>query len=489
MRRSALWAAMAVLAAGCASGPKPETKVGPGLIQGGPAVTATLVTDPRTLTFDRLKFEPPAPTLHRPTQGGATGYHVADTELPLLELALIVGLGGRDDPPDKPGVVELLERTLPVGGAGDRPAARFAETAEARAIEVHVSTGDDRTTVRVAALAKDAELAFSLLADLALRPRFDANRLEIERKRAIEAVRRRNDHPHSIGARELRNALYGPDSRWSRQPTQAQLAAVTRQDVIALHKAHFQAGGARIVVVGDLAEAEFKRLFDAHFGTWTGAAPARPKDDPSRRAAGPQRRLAVKPGGQAVILAGQRWLPRHHPDRHVSDLLNYILGGGVFQSRLGEAIRSDRGLAYSVSTGVRRLHDDVGYLYVFAGTKPSTQGEVLGLIHSVTDAMRAHADVTDDELAQAKDAFLNSHVFNFDTAYGVAVQQAILDHYGYAQGWLAAYPDRIAAVTAADIARVAKERLHPSEFTTVLVTPQAPAEEGWQAIDLEAAVR
>jgi zinc protease len=190
-----------------------------------------------------------------------------------------------------------------------------------------------------------------------------------------------------------------------------------------------------------------------------------------------------------VILAGQRWLPRHHPDRYASDLLNYILGGGVFQSRLGEAIRSDRGLAYSVSSGVRRLHEDQGYLYVFAGTKPESQGEVLALVHSVTDAMRAKADISAEELSRTKEAFLNRHIFNFDTAYGLAVQQAVLEHYGYDPDWLRTYPERIAAVTAADLARLANERLRPDQFATVLVTPKAPTEGDWTPIDLSEAVR
>ncbi len=480
---------IALIATACAGSPKIETKVGPGLRSAEPAATATLAEDPRTLSFERLQFEPRQATVHKLPDSQLVAWFAPDTELPLVNLALFIGMGNRDNPADKPGVVELLERTLAVGGAGGRSPSQFADAAESRAMEVHVSVGDDRTTVRVAALAKDLALAFELMSDVVRRPLYDAERLEIERGRAIEAVRRRNDHPQGIASRELRKALYGAGSRWVQQPTQAELKAVTRDDIVALHKRYFVASNARLVAVGDIAADAFSAGLTAGFGGWQGDKPERPADKRTERLPGPTRRLAVKQSGQAVILAGQRWLPRHHPDRHTSDLLNYILGGGVFQSRLGEAIRSDRGLAYSVSTGVRRLQDDDGYLYVFVGTEPKNLDQVLGLIHQVTDAMRAKADVSAEELSQAKDAFLNSHVFNFDTAYGVAAQQAVLDHYGYAPDWLTRYPERIAAVSADDIARVARERLTPDKFATIVVGPAAPSGDGWQPIDLEAAIR
>ena len=482
--------ALVPMVAACASAPVAETRVGPGLQSDEPAANAAFSEDPRQLRFAPLEFDPPRAKVHGASGDGLKAFHLHDPELPLLHLALILGVGSKDDPTDRPGVAELLERVLPVGGAGDRPPAAFADAAESRAIDVRVSVAADHTQIRVSSLSKDADLAFELLADLVMRPLYEKERLEIERGRSIEGVRRRNDHPHAIASRAFREALYGPASPWARIPTQADIGAITREDLIALHRRFFTAGNARLVVVGDLDEAGLGERLSTWFGSWTGAAPARAAVDRSGRPDGPTRRLAVKKGlGQAVVLLGQRFLPRHHPDRYAADLLNYLLGGGVFQSRLGEAIRSDKGLAYSVSSGVRRLGDDDGYLYVFAGTKPQSQAEVMKLAGDVVERMHRSADVTEEELARAKDAFLNRHIFHFETAYRVAFKQALLDHYGYDPNWLRTYPERIAKVTVGDIARVARERLTPDRFATILVTPTSPAGDGWETIDLEAAVR
>lgn len=489
--RHAPWP-LAVALAACAGGPRPETRIGPGLLAGGPAAPATLARDPRTLTFPALAFDPPAAlVLTRPS--GLKVFFLPDPELPLVELLLVVGLGTRDDPPDHPGAASLLGRTLAAGGAGDRGPDAFAEAAEGRAIEVDVSLDDDLARVHVSALAADAPLAMALLADLVRRPLYDAGRLEIERGRAIEAVRRRNDEPQAIAARELRAALYGAGSPWARLPTQAELAAVTRDDLVALHRRHFTPANCRLAVVGDLDRDRLDALLAALDG-WEGGPPERaPRPDGEVRSPGPARLLAIKEGtAQAVVLMGQPFIPRHHPDRHATDLMNYILGGGVFQSRLGEAIRSDRGLAYAVSSGVRRLGEADGHLYVLAATKPATQAEVMRIAEEVVTRMHDAADVSTGELARAKDAFLNSHVFHYATATGVAFEQATLDHYGYAPDWLLRYPDRIEAVTAADIARVAREHLRPEALATVLVTPAPPpAEPGrpWTPVDLGLSVR
>ena len=487
---------LALAVAGCACPPKPapaaptvQTLVHPGLAQAPAPLPEALAQDPRALTYPPLEHTPPEPDV-RTWDNGLVLYLMEDHELPLVDAAVIVGLGRRDDPPGRAGAVELLGRTLRRGGAGDRDGDAFEAAAEQRAIELDVDADLDRTTVALSTLSEHLPLALELLADLLRRPGYQADRLEVERGRAVEAVRRRNDQPDEIAARELRKALYGAGSPWARLPTQAELAAVTRDDLLGLHARFFTPANVRLVVVGDFSTDALVASLRARLGDWRGARPARPAPDPSGRPEGPARYLARRPdAGQAVALMGQRLLPRHHPDRHALALMDYLLGGGVFASRLGQAIRSDRGLAYAVRSGVRDLLDDVGYLYVYAGTKPEQAGEVLDIASQVATRMHVDAAVTPEELARARDAFLNRHVFNYATPYRIAAQRAALDYYGYPPEYLREYPARIAAVTAEDIARVARTHLSPERWTTVLVAPQAPASEGWSEVDLEDAVR
>ena len=494
MRRTALLLLVAGVAGACAAtpkpaAPKPETKVHPGMTQARRPLPPALEKDPRTLEYAPLEHTPPAPDV-RTWDSGLTVYLLEDHELPLVDAAVIVGAGRRDAPADRPGAVELLERTWRRGGAGERDADTFEATAEGRAIELDVSTGADRTDVRLSTLSRHLPLALELLCDLLARPRFQADRLEVERGRAIEAVRRRNDRPQSIAGRELRTALYGAGSPWARLPTQAELTAVTRDDLLALHRRLVTPGNARLVLVGDFATDAALATLKDRCGGWTGPAPERPAVPAEGRPTGPARRLAKKPDArQAVLVLGQRLVPRHHPDRYALDLLNHLLGGSIFDSRLGQLIRSDRGLAYAVRSGLRDLLHDVGYLYVFAGTRPDKAGETLSLAERVVREMHAEARIGSEELARAKDAFVHRHVFNYATPYAVAVQQAVLDYYGYPPDYLAKYPERIAAITADDIASAARTHLTPDRLVTVLGAPEAPQAEGWTEIDLERAVR
>ncbi|VAX24291.1 peptidase, M16 family [hydrothermal vent metagenome] len=149
-------------------------------------------------------------------------------------------------------------------------------------------------------------------------------------------------------------------------------------------------------------------------------------------------------------------------------VMDGILGGGGFSSRLVKSVRVDRGLAYSVwayTSGGRR---ELGRFMAGAETKASSTGQVIGLIKSEIERIRTEP-VTDEELKMAKDSIINSFIFVFDRPAKIMGQRMILDYYGYPKDYLETYRDKVMAVTKEDIMRVAAKRLHPDGLKIVII--------------------
>jgi zinc protease len=144
-----------------------------------------------------------------------------------------------------------------------------------------------------------------------------------------------------------------------------------------------------------------------------------------------------------------------------------ILGGG-FRSRLVQRVRTDLGYAYDVSAGWGADYDHPGLFVVSGSTKSASTTEALQVIEQEIEKMRS-AEVTDAELQAAKDAVANSFVFNFDRPSKTLSRMVTQDYYGYPRDFIFQYQKAVAAVTRADILRVAKEYLKPENFTIVAV--------------------
>ncbi len=437
-----------------------------GLLLGLAACTPKPTSDVAALTYSPLVFQiPKVEKLILP--GGIRLYLKEDHELPLVDITALVGAGDIGDPATRTGQGELFAALLRTGGAGERGPEAFDAALETLAANLSVATDSYATTCELSLRAADLEPGLGLLADLLRRPRFDSGRLELARRQAIEGVRRQDDNPQAIAQRTLKQALYG-DHPLGRTPTVATLEAVRREDLVAFHDRYFTPDNLWLAITGDFRREELLGALEQVFGGWEAGPAPRQEIPPLPAPAPPALWLATKAVPQTTLLAGEVGITKDAPDLQAVRVMNWILGGGGFNSRLMREVRSNRGLAYSVYSYFQVGRKLPGPFIAGTETKSGTTLEVIRLLREQMAKMR-QAPVSDTELALAKESLINSFVFAFTDSHAVVSQQLRLDFYGYPADYLQRYRERVAAVTAADVLQAARDHLHPERQALVVV--------------------
>ena len=243
---------------------------------------------------------------------------------------------------------------------------------------------------------------------------------------------------------------------------------ISREDLLSLQQRYFRPDNIWLAASGDVGRSELLGLLQENFSQWTAAGlpelvlPALPQAPAGRIL------LADKKIPQTSITMGHLGINKDNPDLFALQVANYILGGGGFNSRMMREVRSNRGLAYSVYSYFqigRRLPE----LFIASSeTKTESTIEVVNLMRQLMQQMIAEP-VTEKELQLAKQSLINSFVFAFTDSHSVISRKVRLDFYTYPKNYLEDYQQKIAAVTVADVQRVAATYLHPDQLQIVLV--------------------
>lgn len=421
---------------------------------------------PDRLDFPPLVFHvPQVETVELPN--GIRLYLKEDRELPLVQLTAMLGAGSIGEPAEKTGLGTLFAAALRTGGAGDYAPDALDRTLERLAADLGVTTDTYATTIDLSLQASDLEAGLAILADLLRRPAFAPERLELARKQAIEGIRRQNDEPGEIASRALLQGLYG-DHPLGRTPTVASVSAVGRADLNDFHRRYFHPNNLWLAVSGDFDRAALLALIKRTLGDWP-RAEFTPQSIPAvAAAAAPLVLVGQKDIPQTTILIGELGIDKDAPDLHAVRVMNHILGGGGFNSRLMREVRSNRGLAYSVYSYFQVGRRLPGPFIAGCETKSASTIEVVRLLRRLMAQMREE-EVSAGELALARESLVNSFVFAFTDSHEVVSQLLRLAFYDYPPGYLETYRDRVAAVTAGDVLAAARKRLHPDRQTLVLV--------------------
>lgn len=389
-----------------------------------------------------------------------------DSELPLVDVAVVVEAGKIGVPNKMAGLEDLVAALLRNGGAGQWSAEQLDQHLEDLAAQIQVRASTYTTNFDLSVLREDAESGVELLAAMVQSPKFDAQRFTVNQQKLLESIRRRGDRAGKLAQQVLFAKLYAghPLADFSRQETVQPLMV---SDVERYYQQHFTPQRTRVAISGDLSVAEARQWLERAFGGWV-----KQGDEsllPSFEDTNPAGVLLVhRPIPQTTILLGEIGIEKSNPDLHAVQVMNYILGGGGFSSRLMREIRSNRGLAYSVysyfSVGRRLL----GPFVAGCETKNESVAEVVMLLRAEMDTIRQQL-ITEQELKQAKDSLINSFVFTFENPHALTKRIMSQQMYGYPEHYLDEYRQRIAAVTVADIQRVALTYLHPEQQLLVLV--------------------
>ena len=400
---------------------------------------------------------------------GMVIFLMEDHELPLIGGGARIRGGGRDVPADKSGLAGVLGSSWRTGGTESKSGDELDDFLEARAARVETGTGEDSMNVSMSVLKGDFDTVLPIFVDVLEHPAFRQDKIDLAKTQATTAISRRNDDPMGVASREMRKLGYGADSTYARTPEYATINGITRDDLIAFHKKYVHPNDIILSFVGDFDAAAMEQKLRAAFGSWpkgpqtpaappAGGTPAKPgvyfvaKDDVT------QSNIFIVHGGTGVL--------RSNPDFYATQVMNEILSGG-FSGRLMNDIRTQRGLAYGVFGGVDTNWDRPGLFQIWIGTKSGSTVEAINAARiDLTDLQTK--PFTADELEQAKGSILNAYVFTADSKAKILAQRVNLEFYGYPADFYQQYPARLQAVTADDVARVAKKYVQPNQ-TSVLV--------------------
>jgi zinc protease len=429
---------------------------------------------PEKLRFPPLTYEPPRPSEFRvQLKAGPVAYVVPDRTLPLVNITVLVRCGTYLDPVGKEGVAETTGQLLVRGGAGEKSAEELEERLAFLAASLGSGVGGDSGSVNLNLLSKDLAEGLSLLRDVLTAPRFQADRLDLHRDQMMQAMRQRNDDSGTIHGMETVRLAYGTHFWTARVTTESSVTSITADDLRAYHRKWFHPGNFVVAASGDFDRADLVGRLESLFATWpfTGelASPV-----PTNTVMAPGGVYVVdkdvNQGRVTVLLPGVK---RDHPDYPAITVMNDILGGGGFTSRLMNRVRSDEGLAYGAGSS---FPGGVHYARAFQAGLSTKSRTVAYATRIVLDEINriSSAPVSDEELNTAKRSFVDSFPGTFDTRIKVASQFASDEFTGryatdpdYWKNWRA----RIESVSREDVQRVAREHLRADQ-AVILVTGQ-----------------
>ena len=417
---------------------------------------------------DSIRFTPPE-TYTTVLSNGIKLYVLENHELPLVNVDVLVGNGFRCDPPDRPGVASFTASVMRRGGSVRVPGDVLDDTLDFLATSISVGMEGEAAAANLNVLRKDFATGLSFFADVLMDPGFPQAKLDETKRLTRESIRRRDDDPYEIARRKFRQVVYGATSPFARQLEFADVDRITRDDLVAFHRTWFRPNITYMAVSGDIGTDEAVAMVRDAFAAWQpGPVPdvvLPPTDDGMR----PGVYIYPKDVTQAAIRMGWVGMPRHSPDEYAVDVLNQIYGQDTFTSRLGTEVRSNRGLAYYVFGVVLSDPDPrQGMFVAAAGTRVDKTYETIGVMRQVTAGM-SRQPISDEEMATAKDAIVNSFVFQYDSPAKIVGQQMRLAFEGYPPDYLKTYIGHIRAVTKLQVLSAARKYLDADSLRTFVV--------------------
>ncbi|MGA9321808.1 MAG: pitrilysin family protein [Xanthobacteraceae bacterium] len=406
------------------------------------------------------------------SSGGIEAWLVHEPAVPMIAVDFDFGGGAAHDPAGKAGTANLVASLLDEG-AGDLDSKTFHARLERKAIELGFQAERDTLRGTLRTLTENRDEAFDYLRLALTAPRFDQTDVEIIRSQILSNLRRATTSPTDIASLRWWQTAFA-DHPYGR-PVNGSLESVptvTADDLKDYTRRVLARANLKIAVVGDIDAEAVKAMLDRVFG----ALPAEPDLKPVANVApqGLGRRIVVKLDvPQAVVTFGGAGIARKDPDFMAAYIVNHILGGGAFSSRLYQEVREKRGLAYSVYDSLVWLNHSALFLGGTA-TRADRAGETLDVIDKEIRRL-AESGPTADELAKAK-AYLNgSFALNLDTSSKIAALLVQLQLDGLGIDYFTRRPEMINAVTLDDAKRVAKRLLDGGMLVTVAGRPEGLA--------------
>ncbi len=435
---------------------------------------------PDQLTYPKFTYQPPSAKEYRTVlKSGPVAYVAEDRELPLVSVSITLRGGTYLDPAGKEGLAELAGYLLARGGTKSMTAEQLEERLAFLAAQFNSSYDSDRGSVSMNLLAKDLDEGLALLREALTEPRFQEDKLKLRKDQLLSDMKSRNDDTADIEVRERGFLAFGDGYYTNRYTTKASLEGITRDDLVAFHRRWVDPKNFVVAVSGDFGKGATRAAMiarvDALFAKWPHKGEAAPPVPKPAHAMAPGLYLVDKDVNQGRVSVMLPALQRNDPDYDAALVMNDILGGGGFTSRITNRVRSDEGLAYSAGSA---LPGGVWFPGTFRASFQSKVRTCAYATQIVLEEMKKirEADVTDEELQTAKSSFVDTLSRRFTTksqTMGVFVDEELTGRFATEPDYYRGYAARIEKVSKDDVKRVARRLLATDRVTVLAVGKKA----------------
>ena len=444
------------------------------------AAAGGIVDHPDKLKFEKLEYQPPKPADYRHRlKCGATAYVTENKTVPTLQLTILVRAGSMYEPVEKAGLADMTGYVMRNGGVEGMTAKELDERIAFLAGDINVNIGGSQGSVSLFCLSKDMDEGLALLKKVLRAPVFDQKVVDRYRGDVLSDMEQRNASTSDIETREWQFLMYGdhPCTTPYRR-TEQSVKSITREDLIAFHDKYFFPKNFVLAVSGDFKTKDILAKLDDMLAGWPDRSlslPAIPDQIPDPK---PGVYMIKKEDvNQSRIRVGHIGVKRDNPDQYAIMVMNDILGGGGFTSRIVRRVRSDEGLAYNAGSAFERPVLYPGTFRAWFQTKHATGAFGTRLI--VDEIARIRQEKCDSQIVDnAKASFISDLVNPFSSKNNTVNTFADDDFTGRPDDYWRNYTKKMSAVTPDDVLAAAQKYLHPDKLVFLVVGDPEAVQEG-----------
>lgn len=434
------------------------------------SVFSVHATDPIVVKLSQKKL----PALVEPDiqirtlPGGIKLYYLQDQELPVTRINAYFELGNWYEDKGERGISALFMNAWRSGGTTTVKPEMMDEVLEFMAANISVDTNPELSVLKMTCLQKDNAQVLTKFFDLIKNPGFDSERLEVVRTNMINGIKRRNENPMNIAMREFSQSLFGAESPYAWLFTAETVKSITRDMLVRYHKTHVAPNRMLMAASSPLSFDDFVATLLPYLKDFDHQAAPMTRPAELKKEWQKTTEFIQKDGNQSSIVLGHFGERRFNKDKYKLILANEILGGATFGSRLGDRIRTELGLAYSIRSS---FGFDTDYSQFIIGTQTKSEStlKTIDEIQKILANMVNSGDLTDDELATARERILNRLVFQLDIPFNIVTMRLDYDYHGYPPNYLTLYQKEVESVTLADIKAVLAAYFFPDKLKVMIV--------------------
>jgi zinc protease len=426
-----------------------------------------------TPSYKDLKF-PPLPPIKAPEpveftlSNGLRVFLLEDHELPEVNGAALIRTGNLFDPAGKHGLAQMTGEVLRSGGTKSKSGDQLDEELENVAASVESQIGESSATISFSCLKENTDQVLRVFNEILTSAEFRADKVDLSKTQMRSSISRRNDDANGVSDREFASIIYGRNTPYGWEVEYADVDNIQRQDMLDFYHRYYFPANIMLEIYGDFNTAEMKARLEQVLGAWKYTQPPVPPFPKVQAVPAPGVFVAAKTDvTQTFFNVGHLGGELRDKDYPALEVAAQILGGG-FSSRLFQNVRTKHGWAYNIGSGWGADYEHPGIFKISGSTQSAHTVDTLKAVREELDKIRT-AEVTDAELKTARDTVLNGFVFHFDRPSKTLNRLLEYEYHGYPRDFLFQYQKAIAAVTKADILRVAKQYFRPQDLTFVAV--------------------